>query len=158
MYPIIHRGLKKSGAPAEVIKECDKGRKPKYPDAEQVIADFYNAVSESFNNPSEDEKGREGKKKQELLAEELGISRLKVRKILITTAITGKITSIKTAITNGFNNAKTAVTNVISSATSWGSDLVNNIASGIRGAISTVTSVVSRINAMLNEDEKVWGR
>lgn len=61
------------------------GRKPKYPDAEKVIADFYNAVSESFNNPSEDEKGREGKKKQELLAEEFGISRLKVRKTLITT-------------------------------------------------------------------------
>ncbi|MBQ1566237.1 MAG: hypothetical protein IIZ82_08970 [Clostridia bacterium] len=61
------------------------GRKPKYPDAEKVIADFYNAVSESFNNPSEDEKGREGKKKQELLADEFGISRLKVRKIVITT-------------------------------------------------------------------------
>lgn len=60
------------------------GRKPKYPDAERVIADFYNAVSESYNNPSEDEKGREGMKKQELLAEEFGTSRLKIRKILIT--------------------------------------------------------------------------
>ena len=61
------------------------GRKPKYPDAEQIILDFYSAVSQSYNSPSEDEKGREGKKKQELLADEFGISRLKVRKILITT-------------------------------------------------------------------------
>ena len=61
------------------------GRKPKYPKAEQVIRSFYDAVSESFNSPSEDEKGRDGHKKQELIAEEFGISRLKVRKILITT-------------------------------------------------------------------------
>ena len=61
------------------------GRKPKYPDAEQVISSFYAAVSESFNSPLEDEKGRDGHKKQEIIAEEFGISRLKVRKILITT-------------------------------------------------------------------------
>lgn len=60
-------------------------RKPKYPDAEQVISSFYAAVSESFNSPSEDEKGRDGHKKQEIIAEEFSISRLKVRKILITT-------------------------------------------------------------------------
>lgn len=61
------------------------GRKPKYPDAEQVISSFYAAVSESFNSPSEDEKGRDGHKKQDIVAEEFSISRLKVRKILITT-------------------------------------------------------------------------
>ena len=61
------------------------GRKLKYPDAEQVITAFYTSVSDSFNSPSEDEKGRDGHKKQELIADEFGISRLKVRKILITT-------------------------------------------------------------------------
>lgn len=61
------------------------GRKAKYPDAQAVIDSFFAAVSDSYNSPSEDEKGRDGHKKQELIAEEFGISRLKVRKILITT-------------------------------------------------------------------------
>lgn len=61
------------------------GRKPKYPDAEQVISSFYAAVSDSYLHPAADEKGRDGHKKQEIIAEEFGISRLKVRKILITT-------------------------------------------------------------------------
>ena len=60
-------------------------RKPKYPDADQIIKSFYTSVSDSFNSPSADEKGRDGHKKQEIIAEEFGISRLKVRKILITT-------------------------------------------------------------------------
>ena len=62
------------------------GRHKKYPDAENTIAAFYAAVSDSYRNPTSEEIGDvNGRKKQELLAEEFGISRLKVRKILITT-------------------------------------------------------------------------
>ena len=71
--------------------DCDgKGenpimRKPKYPDAEETIQKFFSAVSESFRHPAAYEVGDFGKKKQELIADEFSISRLKVRKILITT-------------------------------------------------------------------------
>lgn len=61
------------------------GRKPKYENPEEVISSFFASVSDAFNSPGEGEKGRDGHKKQELLAEEFGISRIKVRKILITT-------------------------------------------------------------------------
>lgn len=60
-------------------------RKPKYSNPDQTIEDFYASVSDAYNSPGEGEQGRDGKKKQELLAEEFGISRIKVRKILITT-------------------------------------------------------------------------
>ena len=60
-------------------------RKPKYINPDQTIEDFYASVSDAYNSPGEGEQGRDGKKKQELLAEEFGISRIKVRKILITT-------------------------------------------------------------------------
>ncbi len=62
-------------------------RKPKYENPEAVIESFYSAVSESYHRPRcADEVGDvPGRKKQELLAEEFGISRIKVRKILITT-------------------------------------------------------------------------
>lgn len=60
-------------------------RKPKYPDAETTIQSFFKSVSESYQHPGKDEIGDvPGRKKQELLAEEFRISRLKVRKILIT--------------------------------------------------------------------------
>ena len=59
-------------------------RKPKYINPDQTIEDFYASVSDAYNSPGEGEQGRDGKKKQELLAEEFGISRIKVRKILIT--------------------------------------------------------------------------
>ena len=59
-------------------------RRPKYPHADETIADFYKAVSESYNSPSSGER-TDGHKSQELLAEEFNISRIKVRKILITT-------------------------------------------------------------------------
>ncbi len=59
-------------------------RKPKYPNPDQTIQAFFNSVSDSYNHPSADE-AVDGKKKQELLAEEFGISRIKVRKTLITT-------------------------------------------------------------------------
>ena len=61
------------------------GRKPKYENPEEVISSFFASVSDAFNSPGEGEKGRDGHKKQELLAEEFGISRIKVRKVLITT-------------------------------------------------------------------------
>lgn len=62
------------------------GRNRKYPDADKTIRSFFTAVSESYNSPGSGETGSvDGKKKFELLSEEFGISRLKVRKILITT-------------------------------------------------------------------------
>ena len=61
------------------------GRQKRYPDAEKSINAFYASVSEAYNHPGADEKSRDGRKPQALLAEEFGISRLKVRKILITT-------------------------------------------------------------------------
>ena len=62
------------------------GRHKKYPDAENTIATFYAAVSDSYRNPTSEEVGAKTDRKSiNLLAEEFGISRLKVRKILITT-------------------------------------------------------------------------
>ena len=61
------------------------GRQKRYPDAEKSINAFYASVSEAYNHPGANEKSRDGRKPQALLAEEFGISRLKVRKILITT-------------------------------------------------------------------------
>ncbi len=63
------------------------GRHKKYPDAENTIAAFYTAVSDSYRNPGTGEEAsvKTGRKSINLLAEEFGISRLKVRKILITT-------------------------------------------------------------------------
>ena len=61
------------------------GRQKRYPGAEKSINAFYASVSEAYNHPGADEKSRDGRKPQALLAEEFGISRLKVRKILITT-------------------------------------------------------------------------
>jgi len=63
------------------------GRHKKYPDAENTIAAFYAAVSDSYRNPGTGEEAsvETGRKSINLLAEEFSISRLKVRKILITT-------------------------------------------------------------------------
>ena len=61
-------------------------RKPKYPNSQKIIEAFYNTVSESYNHPTVSEIGdTPGKKKQELLAEEFETTRLRIRKILITT-------------------------------------------------------------------------
>lgn len=62
------------------------GRKLKYENPEDIIQSFFSAVSDSYHHPgSGDEVGdMPGRKKQELLAEEFGISRIKVRKVLIT--------------------------------------------------------------------------
>ena len=60
-------------------------RHKKYPDAEAAISAFYSSVSDAYNHPSAGERNQDGKKSINLLAEEFGISRLKVRKILITT-------------------------------------------------------------------------
>ena len=63
------------------------GRKPKYHNSQEIITAFMESVSDSYRHPgSNDEIGDvSGRKKQELLTEEFGISRIKVRKILITT-------------------------------------------------------------------------
>ena len=50
-----------------------------------MIDSFFAAVSDSYNHPTTADEAVNGKKKQELLAEEFSISRIKVRKILITT-------------------------------------------------------------------------
>lgn len=61
-------------------------RKPKYINPDQTIEDFYASVSDSYHHPAAgEETGNPARKKQELLAEEFGISRIKARKILITT-------------------------------------------------------------------------
>lgn len=79
------------------------GRNPKYPESQTVIDSFFAAVSESYNHPAADEAGRDGHKKQELLADEFSISRIKVRKILITTGdITySQMAQIQEMIRNG---------------------------------------------------------
>lgn len=63
------------------------GRRPKYENPDQTIQAFMESVSDSYRHPaSGDEVGDvSDRKKQELLAEEFGISRIKVRKILVTT-------------------------------------------------------------------------
>ena len=76
-------------------------RKPKYPNSKKNIAEFYESVSDSYNHPIAGEVGDiPGKKKQELLAEEFETTRLRIRKILITTGdyyspITSEIQQIK---------------------------------------------------------------
>lgn len=63
------------------------GRKPKYEHPESIIQAFMESVSDSYRHPGcGDEVGDvPGRKKQALLAEEFGVSRIKIRKILITT-------------------------------------------------------------------------
>lgn len=61
-------------------------RKPKYINPVQTIEEFFASVSDSYHHPAAgEETGCPARKKQELLAEEFSISRIKVRKILITT-------------------------------------------------------------------------
>ena len=55
------------------------GRHKKCPDAENTIAAFYAAVSDSYRNPTSEEVGVETNRKSiNLLADEFDISRLKV--------------------------------------------------------------------------------
>ena len=69
-----------------VEEEKTMPRKPKYINPDQTIEDFYASISDSYHHPAAgEETGNPARKKQELLAEEFGISRIKVRKILITT-------------------------------------------------------------------------
>lgn len=61
-------------------------RTPKYINPVQTIEEFFASVSDSYHHPAAgEETGSPARKKQELLAEEFSISRIKVRKILITT-------------------------------------------------------------------------
>ena len=77
------------------------GRKPKYENPEDIIQSFYKSVSDAYNSPGKGEQGREGKKKQELLAEEFGISRIKVRKILVTTGDISSPAGITSLLASG---------------------------------------------------------
>lgn len=57
-------------------------RTPKYINPVQTIEEFYTSVSDSYHHPAAgEETGSPARKKQELLAEEFSISRIKVRKI-----------------------------------------------------------------------------
>lgn len=60
------------------------GRKEKYPNRKTVIDNFYNVVSDYYNSCQNCFAMQPGMKQQDI-ADEFGISRLKVRKILITT-------------------------------------------------------------------------
>ena len=60
------------------------GRHPKYSNPEKVTADFILAVAASYRS-GDYAAGTDDHRSQTLVAEEFGISRLKVRKILITT-------------------------------------------------------------------------
>ena len=79
------------------------GRKPKYENPQLIIDSFFNAISDSYHHPgSGDEVGDvPGRRKQELLAEEFGISRIKVRKVLITTGDITPPTAITSLSTSG---------------------------------------------------------
>jgi len=60
------------------------GRKPKYTNSQSIIDNFYSAVSDFYNSFLNHSVMQSGMKQQDV-ADEFGISRLKVRKILITT-------------------------------------------------------------------------
>ena len=86
-------------------------RPKKYPDAEKTIAAFFSSVSDAFNHPSAGERSLDGHKPINLLAEEFGISRLKVRKILITTgdAVYPETARIQRILTSGKTKAQACV-------------------------------------------------
>ena len=63
----------------------------------------------------------------------------------IVTSIRNAMNSIVSSVKDGFSRAIEHVKNLISSAKRWGSDLVNGIANGIRGAIGSVKSAVSDV-------------
>ena len=98
------------------------GRKPKYENPQTIIDMFFAAVSDSYRHPGKDEVGDvSGRKKQELLAEEFGISRIKVRKILITTGDIKPPVAISSLITQGVPLAEVSQKLNISKSTvnSW---------------------------------------
>ena len=124
------------------IGENTMGRKLKYPDADQIIKSFYAAVSESYHHPAVDEKGRDGHKKQELIADEFGISRLKVRKILITT---GDLVYPETAQIEGLLSDGKSVAEICSKLR-MSKSTVNSLIPYIKGAykLSDVSAAAER--------------
>ena len=56
-----------------------------------------------------------------------------------------KISSVRYLIKEGFKGAISYITSLPSTAVSWGKDLVNGIAKGIRNAISSVKSAVKSV-------------
>ena len=61
------------------------GRHKRYQDTGQVVSAFFSSVSDAYRHPGVGEASEDGNKSISLLAEEFGVSRLKIRKILITT-------------------------------------------------------------------------
>ena len=60
-------------------------------------------------------------------------------------SISSTMSNIQSTIRNGFNNAVNHIKNLASQAYTWGADMINGIARGIRSAISNVTSAVSNV-------------
>lgn len=56
-----------------------------------------------------------------------------------------KISILKINISNGLNDAKSTITSWTSNAWTWGKDLIDNMASGIRNNISNITNAVSSV-------------
>lgn len=60
-------------------------------------------------------------------------------------AVTEKVTGIKDTIVNGFQEAIDWITSLPEQALTWGSDIVDNIVSGITGAVGKVGEAVSGV-------------
>lgn len=60
-------------------------------------------------------------------------------------SISSTMSNIQSTIRNGFNNAVNHIKHLASQAYTWGADMINGIARGIRSAISNVTSAVSNV-------------
>lgn len=73
------------------------------------------------------------------------------------TGISNTIGNIKNSIVNGFNSAINWIKGLPGQALSWGSDIVGNIASGIKNSVSKVTnavkSVANKIRSFLHFSE-----
>ena len=63
----------------------------------------------------------------------------------IVSAVTGKVTAIKNAVVNGLTSAITWIKELPSQAFGWGSDMIEGIANGIKGAAGKVTDAVKSI-------------
>lgn len=63
----------------------------------------------------------------------------------IVSAVTGKVTAIKNAVVNGLTSAITWIKGLPAQAFGWGSDMIEGIANGIKGAAGKVTDAVKGI-------------
>lgn len=63
----------------------------------------------------------------------------------ISTTVKSKIGTLKDNISTGLNDAKSTITSWASNAWTWGKDMIDNMATGIRNNISNVTSAVNSV-------------